>query len=206
MDSLQIHTQDEVDQIIGNEDKGRLFTCYEVAWQRWEDMSPGDRKDIVARTRAGLVHDYAAAQAIKEFDGLEPRVKVVDQREHSGYLALVFNDLVVLRFKKFRDDGLGTCSIATDQQQQFAMQAQPLPGIRTATNLVAGYQLNELETGISMVAITCSVGDKVLWVTDITDVSIARDEAQRLQNRQPGAPTIRSVSDAEDDVRESQND
>lgn len=206
MDELQIHTKDEVDQIIGEENKVRLRTCYEKAWERWENMSPGNRIVIVARSRANLIHDYATAQAIKEFDDL-PRVDIVDEREHSGYLALVFDDLIVLRFKKFRDDGFGTCSIATDKQQQFAMQEPPLPGMRTATNLVAGYQLNELETEISMVAITCSIGEKTLWVMDITDVGSARgDEADRLQSRESAGPVIRSASDEEEDVRESNND
>lgn len=195
MDKLQLHTQDEVDQTIGAENKKLLFICYQKAWQRWEGLPARDRIDFSARSRASIIHDYAAIHAIKEFDGV-PGVKIVDQRENSGYLAVIFDDVLVLRFKKFRDDGLGTCSIETQKQQQFAWQEPPLPGIPTATNLVVGYLLNTLETEISTVALTCNIGQKSLWAIVITGDNVERSATiGQLQPKRSSGPAVRSTSD-----------
>lgn len=159
-------SEQEAQRIFGEEQKGRFRACFAEAWQRWGGLPAEARKDFSARSRASIVYDFAATHALKEFDGVGS-VAIVDQRNNGGYLSLVFDDMVVVRFKKFRDEGFGTCGIATIQQQRFAVQEPPLQGFPTLGNLVVGYLLDELETSISTLAIASNLvaGCNGLWIS-----------------------------------------
>lgn len=165
-------------------------------------MLAGARKDLCARSRANIIYDFAATQAVEEFDGVAG-VAIVDQRSNGGYLSLVFDDTVVVRFKKFRDAGFGTCGIATREQQRFAIQEPPLLGFPTIGNLVVGYLLDELETSISTLAIACTKDEELQWSIDITKPDAGRDALPRpIRDGGPSGPTIRSTSDEQRDAEQ----
>ena len=206
MDESGRHSENEIRHIIHEAHRGRLRTCHHDAFRRWEDLPAGLRKDLSARSRANVIHDFAAARAAELFDGL-PGVAVVDRREVGGYFSFVFDDVIVARLKKFRDDSFGTCGIATQEQQRFALQEPPLTGMRTSTNLVVGYLLDEFETSISRMAIACSMGDELLWAIDITEDDAEHgDPSPSVQPPPPSGPTIRSTSEEKRDVGEGKTD
>lgn len=162
------------------------------------------RKDASARTRANLIYDFAAIRAVREFDGVDG-VATVDQRDSGGYLSLVFDDTVVVRFKKFRDEGFSTCGIATRQQQRFAIQEPPLSGFPTTGNLVVGYLLDELEASISTLAIACSINGELQWSIDITDSDEGRGDLPRpLRDAGPSGPTVRSTAEEQRGTKQDQ--
>lgn len=196
--------EDEAQRIFGEEHKTHFRNCFGEAWQRWEDLPAEARKDLCARSRASIVYDFAATHAVKEFDGVAG-VTVVDQRDSGGYLSLVFDDTVVVRFKKFRDEGFSTCGIATQQQQRFAVQEPPLLGFPTTGNLVVGYLLDDLEASISTLAIACSIDGELQWSIDITEPEVSRGDLPRpMRDGGPSAPTIRSTSDEKRDAEQGQ--
>jgi hypothetical protein len=132
-------------------------------------------------------------------------VTIVDQRDNGGYLSLVFDDMVVVRFKKFRDEGFGTCGIATRQQQRFAIQEPPLLEFPTTGNLVVGYLLDELEASISTLAIACSINEELQWSIDITESDEGWGSLPRpLRDGGPSGPTVRSTADERRDAEQGQ--
>ena len=161
------------------------------------------RVRISLQDRASIVYDFAAAHALKEFDGVAG-VAIVDQRDNGGYLSLVFGDTVVVRLKKFRDEGFGTCGIATEQQQRFAVQEPPLSDFPTLGNIVVGYLLDELETSISTLAIASNLDGRLQWSIDITEPEEGLGSLTRpLRDVGPGGPTVRSTSDEQKDAEQS---
>lgn len=195
MSDTRIISEDEGRQILETH-WGRLRFCYAWAWEQWEELPPEKRIPLGARSRASFIHDYATYRARKEFDGV-PGVDVVDDH---GFLVLVFEDTVILRFKKFRNAGMGTSGIATRQQQQFEWQ-DPIPGMPVATNLVSGYSLDQLQTSMSMVAIACSVGSDLQWSIDITEnEDTGGAVVQPMQPGGPSGPRISSTSDENKDA------
>ena len=196
-------SEQEAQRIFGEEHKGRFRNCFEEAWRRWGILPAEARKDFSARSRASIVYDFAAAHALKEFDGVAG-VAIVDQRDNGGYLSLVFGDTVVVRLKKFRDEGFGTCGIATEQQQRFAVQEPPLSDFPTLGNIVVGYLLDELETSISTLAIASNLDGRLQWSIDITEPEEGLGSLTRpLRDVGPGGPTVRSTSDEQKDAEQS---
>jgi len=142
--------EQEGQRIIHEGHRKRFRNCYREAWRRWNEEMPAKvRKDLCARSRATIIYDFAANQALIEFDGADG-VTIVDPRDNGGYLSLVFEDTVVARLKKFRDDGLSTCGITTREQKRFAFQEPPLLGFPTIGNLVVGYVLDKLESSYKL--------------------------------------------------------
>ncbi len=206
MDESGRHSEDEVRQIIAEAHRRRLRTCHYDAFRRWEDRPASERKDLSARSRANNIHDYVVTRAAELFDGL-PGVAIVDRRDVGGYFSLVFNDVIVARFKKFRDDSFATCGIATQEQQRFALQEPPLTGMRTSTNLVVGYLLDEFEASISRIAIACSKGEELLWAIDITDDDAGYGEViPMVDPDQPGGYRLRSGAEEAEGEAEEKRD
>lgn len=206
MDESGLHSEEEVRQIIHEAYRRRFRTCHYDALRRWEERPAEERKDLSARTRANTIHDFIATRAAELFDDL-PGVAIVDRREANGYFSLVFDDVIVARFKKFRDDSFATCGIATQEQQRFALQEPPLTGMRTSTNIVVGYLLDELETSISRIAIACSKGDDLLWAIDITDDDAGYGEViPMIEPDKPGGYRLRSEAEESEEEPEEKRD
>lgn len=205
MDASRIISEDEARQIL-EPHYGRLRACHRWAWEQWEDKTPEEQLLYSPRSRASFIHDCIVSRAQIEFAGL-PGVKMADDH---GFLVLVFEDVVMLRFKKFRDRNLGTCGIATQQQQRFALQQPPISGFPIASNVVSGYLLDELQASMSMVAITCSVGSNLQWFIDITEDDAASggsvQPAPQIGPSGPRGPRVRSASEEEEDTEEASDE
>lgn len=115
---------------------------------------------VSTRTRASNVHDYASEAAERVFDGVTG-VRLL--RDH-GFLVIVIDDTVVIRFKKL-SDRLATCGIRTHQARLWAAQ-EAIPGMPARTHLVAGYVLDDLGE-IARLVLVCSQDGRVLWTIDL---------------------------------------
>lgn len=134
------------------------------AWAVWESRCqtfPEDRVKLSDRSRASIVYDYMKDSATRRFTG-KPDVYLSNKR---GYLSVTICGKVVIRFKKF-DKYRRVRSIPTRQYNLFMLQ-QSLEGFELV-NLVTGYRVDDLQTGIAEVLIACPSGAKNLWYADIT--------------------------------------
>ena len=148
-----------------------LRACLSAGWRAWQALCeaiPVARVRTSNRTRAGIVYDAAVAEARMRFLN-KPGVHLMSRL---GFLVVVFDGRLVLRFKKYRH-GLRTGGIPTHQQLSFAWQAEMDGMPPAATKVVAGYLLNRLQDGIARMAITCSVGPNLRWCFDIADAAAA---------------------------------
>jgi hypothetical protein len=138
-------------------------------WRAWESLgkkAPDLRAPLSKQCRARFIYDHIV-EAAKAHFAADQRVTII---EKCGLLTLRVdnkNGTAILRFKKV-DDKMRARNYPTQQQLRFSLQLQ-LPGWPTATRLIAGYQLDLLETQIKDVVITCPVGNKVEWFFSIAD-------------------------------------
>src|SRR6266545_6072218 len=95
--------------------------CLWNAWDRWLKET-GLPVAVRAASRANLVYDYAVSEAWRLLDGRHG-LTLTEQR---GFLLVTIDEMLLLRFKKYRN-GLSTSGIATSQQQLFASQQLTLP-------------------------------------------------------------------------------
>ena len=116
-----------------------------------------------ARTRACTINDYASENAERVLDG-RTGVRLIRTRDESLYI--VFQDRAIVRIKKLNGDLTINC-IPTRQARSWAAQ-QPLEGFPDATNLIAGYMLDEFGD-IDRVLLVCSKYGRRMWVHDLDD-------------------------------------
>lgn len=105
-----------------------------------------------------------------------------------GFLALVFDSRLVLRFKKYRH-GLRTSNVPTYQQLQFQWQTEIVGMPPAATKVVAGYLLNRLQDDFARMSITCSIGPDLVWVIEIPDAPAAATPTPMPEPPNAGEPT-----------------
>ena len=144
-----------------------LRACLRAGWDAWQALT--EAMPVVGvhtsnRTRAGIVYDGIATEARKRFHN-KPGVSLMTKL---GFLVVVFDGRLVLRFKKYRP-GLRTSNVLTYQQFSFAWQAEMDGTPPAATKVVAGYLLNRLQDDIARMAITCSLGPELRWTIEIPD-------------------------------------
>lgn len=133
--------------------------CLWNAWDQW--LGTTLPVGISKRSRANLVYDYAAAEAERMLSGQEG-LKLTDER---GFLAVNIDEKLLLRFKKFRN-GLTTSGIPTRQRALFEYQQLSISGL-PITAIVAGYELDDFQREIKRVAITCRVGNRLVWTIPV---------------------------------------
>lgn len=159
----------------------------------WEDYMTGytDAHRLVHSpiTRASIVHDHIIDRASRYLQA-SPHLRLHDAR---GLKALVIADRYAIRFKKLDENGISR-NQPTKQVQDFREQMQ-LPGINAIYNLEAGYVLDDLETGISRICITCPNGGRNYWEYELqaggADVSVVRDLfEERADSDEPDEPAI----------------
>ena len=169
-----------------------LRGCLSAGWRACQEFCeaiPVARVRTSNRTRAGIVYDVAVAEARMRF----LNKLGVHLMSRLGFLVVVFDGRLVLRFKKYRH-GLRTGGIPTHQQLSFAWQDEMVGMPPAATKVVAGYLLNRLEDGIARMAITCSVGPNLRWCFDIADAAAAASPTpmpEPSHARGPSPPVVR---------------
>lgn len=122
------------------------------------------------------------AFAKRFFDGIEG-IRISQKR---GLTTINIRDHLLARFKKL-DKNKHSRNLPT--QQSFLFKAQlELPGIPSKlTHLDVGYVLNDLQTGIDGVYITCPYGKGLAWLINL-DNSSSGGNVIRFTSSGPTAP------------------
>jgi len=178
-----------------------LRECMEAAWKRYhETITEDGRVDLTPRSRASVVYDYIVAITIKRFLELDDSFVSLDRRR--GFLLMNFGGKILLRFKKFnkrmRPEG-----IRTRQNVSFMTQGQGiLLECVTATKLVAGYKLDDFQSGIELMAIVCPDGNKCELYLELdkppmAEVVTLRQEYEEEQKQV--APRVRPKEGVKDE-------
>lgn len=154
----------------------KIGDCIRRGWQAWEDfgnLSPELRRPLNATARASFVHCHIAEAAKRTFKGI-PGV-LLSQRKR-GYLQVVFNEVIVLRFKKLNSN-YHPGGIKTNQYKLFMSQSQlSFKGFELVqANLVGGYRLDHLQREISDVCVVCPEGSKNQWRFEIAATTTPKD-------------------------------
>jgi hypothetical protein len=143
-----------------------FLTIIKEAWGSWEELgekAPELRAPLSARCRASFIYDHIAYRARSRFDGIQG----VRLEERRGFLLLHIDNKVTIRFKKL-DAKNRTRNVPTQQQIRFSLQLE-MEGLPKSTRLVAGYKLNDVQTAIQQIAVTCPVGNNLQWFFEIPD-------------------------------------
>jgi len=154
-------SQDEVENLL--DPLTDIFReCMDAAWETYRTKYAEFSVIHHPRTRANIVYDHIIANLRTRLDRVGG-VRFVEQR---GLIALLVEGQLLLKFKKLTKGRLSR-NIPTRQSRTFALQL-PLPGLPGAlANLVVGYQLNELQTDIAGIHVTCPTLDSLAWGFEI---------------------------------------
>jgi hypothetical protein len=174
--------------------------CLLAGWAAWTELGelvPHHRINLGSRSRASIVHDAITAEARKRFHN-RPGVNVLKQH---GFLVLVFDGRLVLRFKKL-DDRFRTAGIATRQRMRFEYQMH-LEGLDAqTTNVVAGYLLTQLQDEYQGMWIVCSDGGDLQWKVSLVP-SMPATLASATAPSEPPAPKVRPVAKPQEKSKEA---
>ena len=138
-----------------------LADCIRRAIERYEAERERDGP-VRARTRACLISDYADQNAQALLDGED--IEFIETSDDTLHIA--FADRVILRFKKL-DEKLHISYIPTGRATRWAAQ-EPLEGFPSATNLVAGYTLDELGQ-LDRIVLVCHKDGRRMWAHDLLE-------------------------------------
>lgn len=135
----------------------RIRKVLEAAWDEWMEIP--NRGRLSPRSRASIVFDFIRAGAISEFDD-DPNVMVILKGQTVHFL---FENRVLLRFKKANDSGLGS-NIETQAVLEFIDPQLELPGMLPEIHRVeVCYHLDELATRMDLITVTARRRDFRLW-------------------------------------------
>jgi hypothetical protein len=168
----------QAELVLGSNLK-QIRDCVVGAFQKYRSDYSANALVHTARSRASIIHDHMIASARATFAN-DKGVRIFSKR---GLSLINVKDSLLLRFKKM-DKEKRTRNILT--QQSFLFRAQlELPGIPAElTHLEAGYVLNDLQTALDGVYITCPNGKALEWFIDLS--SLAGTNVAHLP--QSGAP------------------
>ena len=139
-----------------------ILSVVHGAWQEFKQL-PLTAPLEFARTRACFVQDIMVRLAKEKFAD-ESRVRISARDETVKF---VFDDKVLVRFKKADASGLGS-NISTQAIMQFVDQQRELPGLPDVYKVEVLYHLNHLQTQIDHVMVVARDGDSQLWEYAIT--------------------------------------
>lgn len=139
--------------------------CISSAWEDYMRECNSIRHKTTPRSRASIVHDNMVFNAKALFDD----VTGVRYLDNKGLFLLIFDERIRLRFKKLDEDKMPH-NIPTQQTMSF-LEQMDLPGIPQATNIIAGYELNSLQTEISTICLTCPNGSSNAWCIELMPTS-----------------------------------
>lgn len=132
------------------------------AWVDYELHYEHVRHLHTSRTRANIIHDHIVFNARKIFDGIEG----ICLHDINGLFLVEIQEKVLLRFKKL-DEEKRCHNIQTQQTVDFFGQME-LPYMPPhAIRLIAGYELNSLQTEIKAISITCPNGSNNAWYFEV---------------------------------------
>jgi len=130
------------------------------AWVKFGEREPGLRKPLNTTARANFVYCHIKESAKQRFGGVEGVIAT----ERRGFLCLVFDKGVTLRFKKL-DKYKRSRGIHTKQYLSYLLQLN-IPGLEQ-TKIIGGYTLDSLQSMIAGVHVVCPEGSRNKWQTEI---------------------------------------
>lgn len=129
----------------------RFHSCVRPAWDDYISKYPPEVRMIhTPRTKANILRDHMVERARQAFENV-PNVRLLTQR---GYFLVHVEGKALLRFKKLGKNRRSR-NYPTKQAIAF-MDNLPLDGIPESTRLDVGYQLNDPQTTIAAVLISCA--------------------------------------------------
>jgi len=135
------------------EDLELIHNAVRNGWQDYLDVfTPAQRMKLSSRSRASVVNDLIVDRARMAFDG-HLRAECLDINK---MFVVAFQGGIAVRFKKL-DEGFVASGIPTGQAMEFVRQGA-LPGIGDGIHLHAGYRLDEFETELEGIYLTCPRG------------------------------------------------
>ncbi len=146
--------------------KARLRESVIQAWEDYESQYGHVRHIHTPRTRANIVHDHMVHHARRLFEGDDS----VYMCEIKGLFLVQIDGQLLVRFKKLDEDKRHH-NYPTPQNLEFWEQLD-LPGIPHLTRLVAGYELNDLQTAINAIYITCPNGSCNAWDFELDEETV----------------------------------
>ncbi len=163
-------TQDEIMDII-NPYLDELRACPVSAVNDYNVQYKQLRSRHSLRSQASIIHDLMRDYATIL---LRPLKDVYIYEDINGLFIVEFHGKVQVRFKKLNSN-MKFSNIPTQQTLDFYEQLE-LPGIPAAARLVVGYILDETQTQLRKVAITCpktcSNGQENEWHHELEEFSV----------------------------------
>jgi hypothetical protein len=166
-------------KIISEEEARRLLKPYldlmllsvKEAWESWTKLGerePAFRKPLDTTARANIIWNHIKQNVKEKFKGITG----VSICQKGRSFALRIENQAMTRFKKM-DGKFRTSNVPTRRQMELQMQLQSanvaLPGMADdATWLTCGYILDELQTKIEQIAVTCNIGSENKFIIPIT--------------------------------------
>jgi len=157
----RVLAQSRADRLL-RKDYRILSRVITTAWRDYQAYPFDVQAAHTPRTRASAVHDHMVSRAREAF-GSVPHAQCTD---YGGLFMVLLYGRIAMRFKKL-DDEFRSSNIPTQQSLDFVRQESELPGIKSMTNLQAGYRLNRLQTGLEGVYVACPQGSYNHWITEL---------------------------------------
>jgi len=194
---MPVPTHEEARQVITPERERRLVVAFEAAWEDWSDGADRTRYGRWARTRANMVFERVAHHLQRVFAD-DPGVRPVFRDET---IKLVFDDVLVVRFKKANPLGVGS-NIATQAITRFVEPQLELDGLAGLKKVEVVYELNALQTAIARVVAQARDGDMRLWAWTLGEGAAGAEIVPFPLPLPPtaGPPHPSIASDAADEV------
>ncbi len=144
----------------------KLVEAVSEAWQSYQSIDPAMSYAWSSRSRASIVNDNICLEVRRRFEAI-PGVTIMD---HTGFLILNFQDLVLVRFKML-DKRLRAANYPTKQQKNYDDQLE-LSGLPPkAIRVVVGYQLDRTQTQLRGILITRPIRNNVRWSYSILNAA-----------------------------------
>lgn len=150
------------------------------------------RHEHSPRSAASICHDKIKNSIIDSFSDIIG----VSYKTNKGLFTLTIDGLVVLRFKKFNKKNLSS-SVVTQQLLAFNNQdveQLELPDMPPNGLLHVGYRLNQLETAIEDVIISCRHGNSNIWSWNLTKDSETIIEPIQIPSIETPVPSRRKIT------------
>lgn len=143
------------------------------ALQDYNDLDTSLKLTLSATTRANFINDRMCFH-IRDKMGNMSGIAFIKRRGRWHLVIIGKEEALEVKFKKL-DDNRRPSNICTNESQEFMSQVQlEFPGmLHPITNIVAGYQLNTLRTGIKGIFVVCPYGSLNKWEIDIPITAVA---------------------------------
>ncbi len=177
---------------------GKLAAAFAKGEQTWRQFTVSMPEAAIAMSRRGqsnMLYDFITKAAEVAFAFDAPHVRV---RWQSGFLILLFEDRLAIRFKKFKRGRMyETYGIQTRQRRLWDSQQSVMPELpQPVTHAVAGYLLDELRQSLMGTWVACRDGRFLEWAIEVPDAGAASGglpSGLPYKPVTPQAPIVRSA-------------